>query len=695
MNNHENQPLAAPRAPADHNPRLDTPLDFPDRDFGELTPDDYDVLGFMSGLEVHQQLLTTSKLFCRCPAGQKASRVDAEVLRHMRPTLSELGEYDGTALMEFKTHKEIVYRLDRNTVCTYEIDDTPPFLIDLEAVKIAIEACRLMNVKLVSELHVMRKQYLDGSIPTGFQRTAMVAVKGELPFRTSELGADQTLRVRQVSLEEDSCREVSDIGHRITYQPDRLGIPLIETVTEPDLLTPLDVQAGGRLLAQAVRATGKVRRGAGAARQDVNVSIAGGRRVEIKGVGNHRRLPQLVHIEAYRQLNLLRIKAELERRGVTPELFEIPDAGRHRTPPWVQTPLVIDARRILRRSNYPPVREALEQKQMVCAVRLPGFRHILAHRTQPGITFAREIRGRVRVIACLESRPFMIHSDVEDYGLAASVWRQLRAALRTDSSDAIVVLWGSEVDAGTAAREVLARAAESLIGIPAETRQSYPDGTTGFERILPGPDRMYPDTDTPPLPIEDQWIAEIDSRLPETPWAREDRLQALGLDVVATRRLAASPWATLFDEIVAEDREALGVAGLQRVAAALEKRLPYFWRQAGTRSLPAPRVLTPIVQAMARGELHPDGLEPAIDFALRHTEAESTEYLAGRLKSEPVEKELESLLQLAAENLVGVHTREAQAVLRWGMGQVMPALSGRIDPCDVRSKLIFKLGLAI
>ncbi len=209
----------------------------------------------------------------------------------MRPTLSELGEYDGTALMEFKTHKEIVYLLERGTVCTYEMDDTPPFEIDDEAVRIAIEMSELCNLNLVSELHVMRKQYLDGSIPTGFQRTAMVGLTGAIPFQVPELGVDRELSIRQLSLEEDSCREVSDVGHRITFRTDRLGMPLTEMVTEPEFLTPHELQAGGRLLAQLARATGKVRRGPGAARQDVNVSVAGGRRVEIKGVHHHEASP--------------------------------------------------------------------------------------------------------------------------------------------------------------------------------------------------------------------------------------------------------------------------------------------------------------------------------------------------------------------------------------------------------------------
>ncbi|MGD2218242.1 MAG: hypothetical protein PVJ64_15900, partial [Gemmatimonadales bacterium] len=158
MNEDANTTDYGVRPPADLNPRLDPALDFPDAEFGELSAADYGTLGFMSGLEVHQQLLTRSKLFCRCPAGRLVKVSDSEVLRHMRPTLSEMGEYDGTALMEFKTRKEIVYQLEQKSVCTYEIDDTPPFEIDEEAVRVAIEIAQLLNLNLVSELHVMRKQ---------------------------------------------------------------------------------------------------------------------------------------------------------------------------------------------------------------------------------------------------------------------------------------------------------------------------------------------------------------------------------------------------------------------------------------------------------------------------------------------------------------------------------------------------------
>ncbi|MDP4117423.1 MAG: Glu-tRNA(Gln) amidotransferase GatDE subunit E, partial [Bacteroidota bacterium] len=260
--------------------------------FNEMTEKDYETIGFKSGLEIHQQLLTKKKLFCRCPAGEYSTHYHAEILRHMRPTLSELGEYDGTALMEFKTRKEIIYRINRDTVCTYEMDDTPPFQINDEALDIALGIGMLYNSAVVDEIHIARKQYLDGSIPTGFQRTSIIALDGQIPYK------DKKINIIQLSIEEDSCREVSDIGHQRVYKTDRLGMPLIETVTGPEMRTPIEVAEVGEICRRLVRSTGKVRTGIGAAREDVNVSVEGGTRIEIKGVPKLSAIPLLTYNEA-------------------------------------------------------------------------------------------------------------------------------------------------------------------------------------------------------------------------------------------------------------------------------------------------------------------------------------------------------------------------------------------------------------
>jgi glutamyl-tRNA(Gln) amidotransferase subunit E len=670
--------------PSDLNPRPDPALDFPDKPLADMTPGDYEALGFLGGLEVHQQLDTKSKLFCRCPAGRRVTKVDAEVLRHMRPTLSELGEYDGTALMEFKTHKEIVYLLERGTVCTYEMDDTPPFEIDEEAVRIAVEMSEICNLNLVSELHVMRKQYLDGSIPTGFQRTAMVGLTGAIPFRVPELGVDRELSIRQLSLEEDSCREVSDVGHRITFRTDRLGMPLTEMVTEPEFLTPHELQAGAQVLAQLARSTGKVRRGPGAARQDVNVSVAGGRRVEIKGVPHHRGLPLLVHREAFRQLNLLRVKAELEKRGV--EVGHLPDPPQGL--PWETSPLVLDADAILSVSEFHPLRQAIALGDSVCAVRLPGFGGLLNHPTQPGATFGDELADRVRVIACPLHQPFMTHSRIRGEGISRGLWKDLTKAIKADSEDSIVVLWAPETDAATAAREVILRAREALEGIPSETRQANDDCTNGFERILPGPDRMYPDTDTPPLPIPDAMVVEVRSHLAEPPWARAARYEELGLDARAAKVLSVAPWANLFDELAP-----VGVGVACRLALVFEKRIPFHSRKRnGSKprshvEVPESSRLSPLVRALEGGEIRPEALAWALDEVLSDADR-SVEDVLTIFRPRPDDQErLEETLELIAPMAEEGGERTAETFLAWGMGEVMRKFFGRVDPAWVRSRL--------
>ncbi len=455
---------------------------------------DYQRIGFKSGLEVHQQLKTQSKLFCRCPAGiyHADDDFDAEVIRHMRPTLSELGEYDGTALMEFKTRKNITYRLNNRSACTYEVDDTPPFHIDPEALKIAIEISLLSKLNIVGEVHITRKQYLDGSIPTGFQRTAILGVEGEIQLKHKKV------RLIQLSIEEDSCREISDIGHERIYKTDRLGMPLIETVTHPDMTTPDELAEAAQYIRFLNRSTGKVRTGMGAGREDVNVSCAGGSRVEIKGVAHNKWIPELSHNEAFRQWALLNIKKIIHERGLQLSKWKMSHQEIDFSMPELLAPIL---------------REKLNQRQKVIAINLPGFRGILSHFMQPGHHFAHEISHRLKVIACIE-RPNMTHSESFDPILSEDAFGRISKWLGASENDAQIILWGPAEDIPTALETVEERIRMAFEGVPEETRKSLPDGTTIFERVLPGSDRMYPDTDSAPIPLTVEFIDSLGKNLP-------------------------------------------------------------------------------------------------------------------------------------------------------------------------------------
>ncbi|HEX9745095.1 MAG TPA: Glu-tRNA(Gln) amidotransferase subunit GatE [bacterium] len=529
----------------------------PYRKWQNLTDDDFRSLGFMCGLETHHQLLTDGKLFCRCPAIKKYTRPEAEILRHMRPTLSELGEYDGAALMEFKTKKNVIYQLYTDAVCTYEMDDTPPFHVDEQAVDISIILSLMLDCSIVDEVHISRKQYLDGSIPTGFQRTAIIGVDGQFPLGID----DRIIRVVQTSLEEDSCREISDIGHTITFRTDRLSWPLIEFVTHPDMKTPTEAGLAAKQVGRIFRASQLVRRGMGSARQDVNVSIAGGTRVEIKGVPRIPDIPALTYNEALRQKALLEIRDECAKNGITPETLE---AG------W-KTADVSDKVIGKVTMNAP---SSVLRSEIVKACRVIGFRDFVSRQTQPEITFASELSGRIRVIACIDRLPNISHEGhtIKEntltnrptaFGnttvaahdmLPESVWHNLRTELECGENDALILTWGPSDDVETAVREILARCKEATEGVPNETRQAFWDGTTDFERILPGADRMYPDTDSPPIAITEEQLERMQSRMPERPWERETRYRELGIHNEIGRELAIHPLGKLFDRLISENQ---------------------------------------------------------------------------------------------------------------------------------------------
>jgi glutamyl-tRNA(Gln) amidotransferase subunit E len=389
----------------------------------------------------------------------------------------------------------------------------------------------------VDEVHITRKQYLDGSIPTGFQRTAIIGVNGWIPYR------DRKIRIQQLALEEDACREVDDRGHTIRFRADRLSTPLVEIVTKPDMQTPQEMAEVDEVLGRLLRASGRVRRGIGTVRQDVNVSVTGSERIEIKGVPRTPDIRPLTHYEALRQKSLLELRDLLHARGITPEDFE---GTFQDVTPFFADP---DERR---RCGIP------EEAEKINVVNLKGWKDLLRHRTQPGLTFAAELAGRVRVIACLDHMPniHVLDNQVEgrlpgELGISIEMEEQVRKMTGADEKDTLVLVWGPAEDTGTGAEEIIIRAREAAECVPQETRQHMTDKCrTDFERILPGPDRMYPDTDSAPVAISRERVERITAVTAPLPWDREKQYRALGIPEHLARQLAIHPRARLYDRLV-------------------------------------------------------------------------------------------------------------------------------------------------
>ena len=630
------------------------------------TRETYTRLGFKSGLEIHQQLLTEKKLFCHCPAGlYQRGKFDAEIIRHMRPTLSEMGEYDGTALMEKKTRKTIIYRIKAETACTYDFDDTPPFKIDRQALDIALEIAFMLRCNIVGELHIARKQYLDGSIPTGFQRTGIVGIEGEIPLEHKKV------RIIQLSIEEDACREVSDVGHLRVYTTDRLGMPLIETVTYPDMLTPDEVAEAANYLRLLVRTSGKVRTGIGAAREDVNVSIEGGTRVEIKGVSHISWIPELTHNEAFRQRSLLLIKAELAKR--------FRDSST-----WKVTSRVVDHDEF--KSLPEPLRSSSKQSDRMMLVNLPGFKNLLSHFTQPGKCFADEISERLKVVACLE-RPNMIHSESEtwfDPEDASSVVCSLHAS----DNDAQLLFWGPADDMATALDTVEERCRLAFAGVPNETRKSFADGTTIFERVLPGPDRMYPDTDSAPISVPDEYIQKIRARmitaLPD--WL--DKLSKWGVPTDARHYLVRKNLVPVIERLASETGwpvkfvallYAHTVKGLIRTKQLRDERLIEC----------LPELLQLIHRSGYDRSLAKEALSVLAGDAARPVSA-VIEEVAGRKQT--LEEALKAVPQLVGEFERVSTSNHPHAKHRWVIGRLKPQILGRVALAHLSVAVAKELG---
>lgn len=612
----------------------------------------YKELGLRCGLEIHQQLLTEKKLFCRCHAVLHKDTPSAIILRHMRPTLSELGEYDGTALMEFKTKKNVIYQLYNDTVCTYEMDDTPPFHLNHQALDIALEIALLLNYSIVDEIHVSRKQYLDGSIPTGFQRTGIVGVEGWIPYK------NRKIHLIQLGLEEDACREISDVGHQIIFKTDRLSIPLVEVVTHPDIQTPTEAGEVARLIGRLLRSTGKVRRGLGSIRQDVNVSINGSTRVELKGISKLQYIPKAVAHEAQRQKALLYIRDELRLRGITEKTFQ---SERK------------DVTLLLKHSRCKRLKEILKHKGKIHGIVLRGFAGIFNTPTQPGKTFSDEIAGRVRVIACLDVMPNIVsNAHFLEFGISEKEKASLETLFDVKSTDRLILVWGAENDVKTAINEIKIRAVEATIGVPSETRQVFPDGTNDFERILPGPNRMYPDTDTPPTPISGIILEDIKKGMPEPLWESEKRLAALGLPQSLVTSLSISRHLKLFNRII----DTLKINPIL-VAVTLEETLKWLQRTGKSVEILSDDTLFQVFSLLREKKFSKDALPSLLAFLADHPQKTIHDALM-ELQITPLS--MEDLECVVDEILAKFSNPQKRAYsLNAIMGQVMKVVRHRID----------------
>ncbi len=485
----------------------------------------YKDIGFMCGLEIHQRLATKTKLFCSCPTNiDSAGRDQARVSRYQRAVAGELGNIDRSAEFEESKKRLFTYQIDHSSSCLVEIDEEPPHPVSQEGLDLALSFAKAMGMKPVDELQPMRKEVVDGSNPTAFQRTVMIAIDGKINAGGAEI------EIPSIFLEEESCGIVSSTGNSILYDTSRLGIPLIEIDTFPYIPSPKAAKEIALYIGTMLRVSGKVQRGIGSIRQDVNVSIKGGARVEIKGLQDVDQIDKFVENEITRQQKLLEMKNKLVLWHAS-----------------VGEP--VDLTHVLKGTSVKVIAPSLKEGGAVYGFAMKGFAGVVGTEVNPQRRLGTEISDYAKMAGVHG----IIHSDenLDAYGFSTKEIQELRKALSMTEKDAFALVAGPKEMAKKAATFACDRAKYALAGVPLETRgvASTDLCTTRFLRPLPGGSRMYPETDERPVMITKELLSSALKSAPDMETERKKLEKDIGNKELVDQ-LLVSPRLPLYKAII-------------------------------------------------------------------------------------------------------------------------------------------------
>ncbi|WP_340100753.1 Glu-tRNA(Gln) amidotransferase subunit GatE [Salinibaculum salinum] len=616
-----------------------------------MTEYDYEELGLVAGLEIHQQLDTATKLFCQCPTRlREPEESDRRFTRYLHPTKSELGEIDAAALEESMVDREFEY-LAYDTTCLVEEDDEPPHRVDREAMEVALEIAQLLDMVAIDQAQVMRKIVVDGSNTTGFQRTMLVATDGEIQTEDGPVG------VEDMMLEEESAQRVEETDDGVRYSLDRLGIPLVEIGTDPDIRTPSQAKEAAEQIGMLLRSTGQVKRGLGTIRQDVNVSIADGARVEIKGVQSLDDIDDIVRNEAGRQVELLDIATELqERDAAVGEPTDVTD--------------------VMAESDSGVIQGALSGGGKAMAVRLHGFDSLVGREIQPDRRLGTELADHAK----RHGAGGIFHTDeLPAYGVTEAEVGALRDAVDAEPEDAVALVADDPETAELAIEAVTDRAETAMAGVPEETRDANEDATTTYLRPLPGAARMYPETDVPPVDLDP---SEVET--PELLTEKVERYQAEhDLSAGLAEQVAYGRWMPLFEEIVDGDD------GVDPTLAAgtLESTLTELRRDDVPVANLTDTHLTDALNLVDDGEVPQEGLNDLLTALSKNPDLSAATAVEqeglGGVSEDEVRDAVVDVVERNAEQVED----EGMGAFSGLMGECMGALRGKADGDTVSSVL--------
>jgi glutamyl-tRNA(Gln) amidotransferase subunit E len=622
---------------------------------------DYKELGLKVGLEIHQQLDTKNKLFCSCK-NKLEEEILYEVIRKLRPTESELGEVDPAALMEFKRNRYYVYQAVKEASCLVELDEEPPHSINEEAIEIATMCALLLNSNILEEIHVMRKEVIDGSNTTGFQRTALLALGGFIYDGKEKIG------IQSITVEEDASRKIYEDHEKVVYRLDRQGIPLIEIATNPDISDPEQAKRVAYKIGLILRSTGKVKRGLGTIRQDINLSIKQGSKVEIKGVQELGLIPKVIEYEVLRQIKLLELKKILNENKIPKLKLEY-----------------LDITELLHNTSSKIIKSKIEKGGKVFLLPLKHMHGLLKFEINPNRRFASELADYVKAWTSLEG---IIHSDeLPSYGISEHEVELMYSFAKLEKGkDAFIIVAGEEEKCKEAIKVLVDRINYAFEGIPEETRVAHVDGTTRYARPRPGAARMYPETDIPPYIITQDFIEKIKQKLPST---IEDRLVFLqknyGLNPQLAQELIDSQFEDIFEKAVQ-----IGIKS--SLAATVITQLTKYLKRSGINidNLTDKHFLE-IFTALKEGKITKEAIEPILKFFTQNPSVD-IDYAIKKLGLEildrsQIEKIVENIIKERYNDLI----KDKNKAFDLAMKIIMSNVRGKADASLVAEILKSKI----
>jgi len=626
-----------------------------------------DKIGLLVGLEIHQQLATGAKLFCRCKPIE-SDEYPIKFSRKLRITSSELGEFDPSAIFEKSKEKTILYSANPESSCLVEQDDEPPHDLDPNAKETVLIMSSALKSNIFNEIYVMRKLVIDGSNTSGFQRTMLVSMGGSLEVNGKKIG------VQSICLEEDAAKLLQDSKETREYSLDRLGVPLVEIALDPVSGTPEEIKNIALTLGRMLRATKRVGRGIGSIRQDVNVSIEGGGAViEVKGVQKLDQLEKVIEYEAKRQHGLKIIAEKLQT-------FNIEKITKEKD--------VKDVSNIFKSCKSKIIQKSLSEGSSIKAMRIKGFSGMFGWEPYPGIRLGKQLGELVRFFGL----GGLFHSDeLPNYGIEESEIQEVKNILEIKSNDAFIIVAGNEKKLDIVIESIIKRIEDARNGIPAETRAATITGETVFLRPRPGSSRMYPETDIPPIIVDNTEIEQARNKIPRS-W--EENLMALQKQYELNQQLSAqifdSEYLDLFETICKDKRISPNF-----VASTLCGTITNLERRGLDSTLLRTGDIFEAFRLITDGKIAKESLEMIFESIMSGKSKSISDAIKSNALNTVEDAELHKILDELVKSNFGIIKEQGLRSMGPLMGLAMKTLRGKVDGQKLNQLLEDKIKIKI